>query len=174
MSPEDAYTSIFPALFRYFYYRNISKEETEDLAQETFLRFFKKYDSTKYSLEECRKITYGIASNVYKEWLRSIQHTSNYELHEDFPLPDKHEELCDDTSEEYLEKHLPLLHAAIDQLAPTLKQVITLRFIEGLTRKEVAERLNTKEKYVHIYQQRAIKSLQKILGTSAVSPSSYK
>ncbi|MBU6389856.1 RNA polymerase sigma factor [Patescibacteria group bacterium] len=173
MTTQQLYEANFSSIFRYFYYKDLSKEEAEDLTQETFLRFYRGYAVQDRSETECRKILFGIAKNLLKGWFTEQSHRSSIELRDDFPIPLEPNILNSDQAEECLEEQLPLLKEAIAKLNPTLRTVITLRFVEGMTRQEVAQKLGTKEKYVHIYQQRAIKALRKIVGSS-VSPRACK
>ena len=70
MNEKDLFDSLFPVIYRYFYYKQVSRDEIEDLAQDTFLRFFAKYPTSNLAEEESRKIIFGIAKNVYREWVK--------------------------------------------------------------------------------------------------------
>lgn len=169
MEPKEAYEQNFTSIFRYFYYKNLSTEEAEDQTQETFLRFFRKYQPEHLDELTCRKILYGIAKNLYCDWVKQCIQMPMTELNEDFPIPVEFDDLSTEEAEEVLGNELAELKETIETLNPTLRAVIKLRFLEGLTRKEVAERLQIKEKHVHVYQRRALAALQKAT-QPAVSP----
>lgn len=175
MDGEQLYNSTFKLIYRYFYYRNVAETELEDLSQEVYLRFFKAYDSQKLDQLSSQKILYRIASNVYKEWVRTAIKSQTWELDENLDSPLSQEELADPDFEAEQERLKQLVLAGLEQLHPVTREVIRLRCIEGLTRKEVGERLQMKEKYVHIYQQRGIRALIKWCGSQgkAVSLPSY-
>jgi RNA polymerase sigma-70 factor (ECF subfamily) len=158
----------FPVLFKYFSYRDLGKADCEDACQEVFLRFFQKYTIEHLDEVACAKILYVIAHNVYREWVRSaVKHSSLALLDTDLPEGSSWETYVEEVESPEGQLYQEELRAAIAQLSPNLRQVIELRFFEGLTRREIAEKLNTKEKYVHIYQQRGIKALQKLVSPSA-------
>ena len=171
MDPQSVHTKFFKVIYRFFYYRDVDKEEIEDLCQETFFRFFNKYTLENLTEIQITKILYTIARNVWREWLRKMTATKTEELFKDDGAYDLILESSEDGDNPDLEGERAQLIEAINNLNPTLRTVLTMRFVEGKTRREIAEHLGTKEKYVHIYQQRGIKALQKILKT--VSPSAH-
>jgi len=161
------YQAHFKPLYKYFVYRDVSGSETEDLCQEVFLRFFAKYDHETLEKDEQSKILYTIAKNVYREWLRQVSKGTFSLLESDLPETAVWESFIDEVETTTDDSFFDALHLAIGTLNPTLRQVIELRFLQMKTRAEVAEILNTKEKYVHIYQQRALKQLQKAVSLQA-------
>jgi len=160
MDPREAYDKNFACIYRYFYYRGAPGADAEELCQETFLRFFQKYRPVDLDELGVRKIVYKIAANVYKEWVRERVQLPVYELDRDFPIPEVEEE---DDPFEFSDDCRESLLAAIEQLHPTMKTVLTMRFVEGKTRREVAEVLSIKEKDVHTYQKRGIRMLREKL-----------
>lgn len=166
MSPEELFRQKFALIYRFFYYKDVNKEDIEDLSQEVFVRFFAKYDSFRLSEERCVKTLYRIARYIWLEWLRALDQ-STVSFNEEMDFVESYEEFQDESSEDN-EQRTQLLEY-IKGLNPTLKKVITLRFIHGKTRKEIAEEMSIKEKYVHIYQQRGIRLLQK-MASKTVSP----
>jgi RNA polymerase sigma factor (sigma-70 family) len=169
LDPRHVHATHFKAVYRFFYYREVDGEEIEDLCQDTFFRFFQKYGQQELDTVRISKTLYVIARNVWREWLRLQRRTQTEALFED----ELYAATFEAFGEEELEKQPVIggeeLRAAIAELNPTLRTVITLRFLEGKTRQEVADALGTKEKYVHIYQQRGIKALQKLLAVSPLS-----
>ncbi len=165
---QRIYSAHFKPLYKYFAYRDLSGPDCEDACQEVFLRFFQKYSAGPLSETGQSKILYTIARNVYLEQLRKLTKHAHNELFED-DLPEGHEwtQFVEEEQSPQGEDLRAELIQAIAQLSPALRQVLEMRFIEGLTRREIAEKLNTKEKYVHIYQQRAIKQLQKVVSLPA-------
>jgi RNA polymerase sigma factor (sigma-70 family) len=162
------YNETYKSLYRFLYYKNLDKKDVEDLLQESYYRFFSKYGDRSLLVEECKKILYSVALNVYREWVRRNMREQTFELEQDYPSQAADIGYFEDAEVDDFEKYRSLLFAAIDELNPTLQAVVRMRFIENMTRAQIAEKLGTKEKYVHIYQQRAIEMLQK----KVVSPMS--
>ena len=138
MSPEKIYNDHFRLIYRFFYYKLVDID-AEDLAQEVFLRFFKRYTKNQFSDEETKKVLFGIAQNVYKEWVRQAIKHQNYPLDPEMEVKENYVEFTDDEFELQLEGYRSDMREAIARLNPTLRQVIELRFLEGKTRAEVAE-----------------------------------
>ncbi|MEI6477645.1 MAG: RNA polymerase sigma factor [bacterium] len=160
MEEHDLYKLSFPRIIRYFLYRDVGSDEAEDLAQETYVRFFAKYRCNDMDETVCIKILYTIARNIYREWVRERVNRPVYELQQDFPITEPVGGEDDVEGYDDTEALRPLLMDALAGLNPTLRQVVTLRLIEGLTRRETAERLSIKEKDVHTYQKRAVRQLR--------------
>ncbi len=164
-SAETLYRQHVKAIHSFFFYREVGLSELEDLVQETFVRYFRRYDQEARASEETAKILYGVARNVWREWVRTQIRTNTLELLEhDLVLTSQ------ENSEGYSDEEIDKLKSALALLQQTQREVLTLRFIEGMTRKEVAEKLGTSESDVHTYQKRGIKALRRIL-SEPVPPS---
>jgi RNA polymerase sigma factor (sigma-70 family) len=160
---KTTYSHLFPALYRYFFYKQVQRDSIEDLCQESFMRFFQKYDSTQFTELDCAKILYGIARNVYREWVRRAIRDTTFELNEDMAITDSFADFLldiDDAAEEFNTK---LLDEALGTLSETFQKVLRMRFILGMSRAQVAEELGVKEKHVHVYQRRALVALRQEL-----------
>ncbi len=169
MGEQQAYEQNFKRIYRFFYYKSVRPpEEIEDITQEVFGRFFQKYDCTKINESDVTKILFGITKNVYKEWVRQAMRHQTFELFEN----NRAQETLDDFVDEEYEKRLDLFRnkakEAIEDLNPTLRQVMQMRYFEGLSRKEISDKLNIKEKHVHVYQRRGIEALKKVLGEDCI------
>jgi RNA polymerase sigma factor (sigma-70 family) len=173
MQPEEVYSTKFDSVYKFFYYKDVDADEIEDLTQETFLRFYQKYDPTQLEDTQIAKILYTIARNIWKEWLRGLSKNRTEELFDtvDYALP--FEEFTDEIQDQDAWQHeRGALISAIKECNPTMRSVLTLRFIEGKTRKEIAELLSIKEDHVYTYQKRGVKMLQK-MASGAVPPQSH-
>jgi RNA polymerase sigma-70 factor (ECF subfamily) len=149
------------AIFRYFYYRGIERTVAEDLSSETFFRMYKSYKNDLNS-----KILWGIAKNVYKEFVRnSISNQETGFFDESFfdsePEIDEISEYYDEKFEEKIEILKLQLHKMIEKLNPGVREVMKMRFIEGLKISEIAIKLGMPESTVKKYQHRGIEYLLK-------------
>ena len=158
-------------MYRFFYYKSVNSAYIEDLSQDVYIRFYNKFSDKELSEVESKKILYGIARNVYKEWVRqsikekrvSLLDNFEYEELDHGDLLDLFLELENPEFDEKLLKNQEILKEAIETLGENVRNVIKMRFVEGLSRKEVAEKLNIKEKDVHTYQKRGVKYLKKLI-----------
>jgi RNA polymerase sigma-70 factor (ECF subfamily) len=161
MDAESLYREHVRPVHRYFYYKGVALGDVEDLVQESFFRFFRDYAEREFTEVEIRKILYAISRNVWLEWVRSQVKHQTYELDELRMIPETAEDFVHIEDEVEDERQREQLREAIQNLNPTLRAVLTLRFIEGKTRREIAAELQIKEKDVHTYQKRGIKALHK-------------
>ena len=129
--------------------------EVDDVVQETFLRALQSLDSFR---EEGSDSFFhwlrGIAENLLLYWARQHQRTSLLESGDrartDNLSPSKHLR-----REERFER----LEAAMSGLSPSHREVILLARIEGLSTKEVANRLNKSPEAVKQMLWRALQKL---------------
>lgn len=123
---------------------SVPAAELDDLAQEVFLRLLRY--SEKTAVENPLGYLLRIAGNVASEWRERarVSKPHDQEWLEDLLIePDKEPEnsVCQARTDETVQ-------AAVDQLPYRQKQVLLLRVNEGLTYKEIAERLELSPRVV--------------------------
>ncbi|QQR93596.1 RNA polymerase sigma factor [bacterium] len=157
----------FKRFFYFFYHKPyINRDTAEDLVSETFLRGYKYTLENSISEEEVLKLLFGIAKNVYKEWVKKNIAMAEVEFNEEISsFIDEYEALDDPniSSTEIPNKHEKMIEQCkdvIDTFSDKLKYVMRYRFIEGLSRAETAQILHISEDAVHTYQKRGIKYLK--------------
>jgi RNA polymerase sigma-70 factor (ECF subfamily) len=111
--------------------------DLEDVAQEVFLRLLR-YERSEL-IENPQAYLFKMESNVAAEW--AIRARSRY-AHEPKWLTELH---ADDTPEELVARGAVQseIERAINTLAPHLRQVVKLRFTEGLGHEEFATQLGS-------------------------------
>lgn len=183
MNFEGFYKQSFQKVYRFFYYKSVDTSIIEDLTQESFIRFYKKYNQKQLDEVESIKIIYGIARNVYREWVRksisektvSLIDNINYES-DDEQESYEIEAFAEEESEfdKQLTEKMDSIKDCLNELNEKVRLVLQYRFMESKSRKEVAEILKISEKDVHTYQKRGIKYIKKILEKrEKLSPSSH-
>lgn len=164
------YRKNFSKAFRFFYYHFINKNDSEDLCQEVFLRFYQNH--SKYiskAEEECLKIFYGYCRNVLLEYYRKQKNSKEFSSEDDFseeiisPEELQHFKLFDDNYKKYRKEKLNEIKSAMSKLSEKHAKVIEYRFFQNLSRSETARRMCLDEDTVHTYQKRAIKNLNKLV-----------
>lgn len=152
------------ALYKYFYYKTLSRSDAEDLTSETFLQFTKAiiaqkdiYDPTKY--------LYGVAKNVFLAFLKK-KYTEDELTH---ILKLLHEREAAIVITEYVATvdALPTLEERakyfINQLPQKQKELVTLRLIDKLTPTEISQRIGKDNNYVKTTLKRGMKSLKQVI-----------
>lgn len=163
---EDAYTRYSDELFRHCYLRVSDRERALELTQEAFLRTWEYVNKGKTVLE-FRPFLYRTLKNLIIDEYRK-QKTQSLDA------------MVDETEGGTIEALLPpdetnTLEAAIDRfegsralealkrLPDAYKEVLILRYVEGLSPKEIASSLGENENAVSVRVHRGLKKLKGLL-----------
>ena len=163
MNFEELYNLNFKYVYRFFYYKSVSKEEIEDLTHEVFIRFYGKYNGKNISQEESKRILFGFCNNIYKEFVRKSIKENRAEFNDFLQYEEIFEEFVEECFEEKLSEMRALISQNIQKLNPKVRAILECRFIHNMSRKEVAAKFNITEKDVHTYQKRGVKYLKKMV-----------
>lgn len=170
MEIKDFYHKTFKGLFRYIYYKGLTKDETEDIVSEAYTRFLSGYQQllTDKNTDEqtCIKLLYGIAKNVWRDFIEKRivdkEKLVDFEDAEEVygNLDEEIEKYGNDTIDKEIQTSIVMVNNAIEELNPTIKQVMKLKYLKNYTRKEIAVELGITEDNVHTYQKRGIRYLR--------------
>jgi RNA polymerase sigma factor (sigma-70 family) len=154
-----------PILVR-FLRRNWSDEaEVADLRQEAYVRVYE--SATRQIPYLAKPFLFQVVRNLIIDRLRqksvvSIETIADFELlnvTNDDPSPEHQVEA---------RQQIRLLQLALDELPPRCREVIILRKVEGLSQREVAQRMGITEATVERHVANGVRVLaQSILGTRA-------
>jgi RNA polymerase sigma-70 factor (ECF subfamily) len=144
------YDQYYPLLFRYAHARLGNRQDAEDVTAQVFLEALKSINRFKYRGRPVLAWLYGIGHNLVASKLRRSKRTPQTALREadaiyDLPLED-------------LE-----LREAIARLTRDQRETITLRFLVGLSTKDVASVLGKKPATIYSLQARAVAALKRQL-----------
>ncbi len=169
------YDEQFRKLYRFFYYKVLSRELAEDLTADTFMKFVEMtQNKTEHGLhpEAIRdpvKYLYGIAKLVLLESLKlkynsiksiAIERESDFGAYVENYLEDLDEQK---TPEEMAAKY-------IEMLPSKQKRVIQLRLIEKKSLTEICELLSKDMNYVKTTQKRGLHNLKTLFATGQCTP----
>jgi RNA polymerase sigma-70 factor (ECF subfamily) len=144
----------YPFVFRYLYYRSITREDAEDLTSEVFVRVVKSIKSQKgYFPAWLISIARNLLTDYYRKRGRSRE-ISLEEIKEPFSNSD--EEKKDNL-------YLGDIRKLLDRLTGEQKEVVILRFIEGNSNEEVAKIMSKSPGAIKALQFRALSALRIIL-----------
>jgi RNA polymerase sigma-70 factor (ECF subfamily) len=147
-----------PAIYRYILYRVGSDATAEDLTSEVFVRLVESIDDFSYQGRPLLAWLYTIARNLVSDHHRCHGRAVMVPLDEDLPAS-----ACDPEAAASLALSQERLAEAIEQLTEDQREVILLKFIEGLDNAAVAQALNKSYGAVKALQHRGLASLQRIL-----------
>lgn len=153
------YTRHLDAIYRYVYFRVGSVSEAEDLTEEVFTRAWEAMPR------------YRLMQYPFKSWLYRIAHNLVADYHrkrKPLPLPDPDLYSGEATSpgtEKRVEheQDVAALATAVQRLNGVEQEVIILRFVEGLSHREVAKIIGKSEGASRTIQHRALARLGEYL-----------
>ena len=154
------YTIYVEQIYRYVFYQVKDKMTAEDITEEVFIKAWRAIDSCKGRGETFSSWLYRIAHNYTIDVLRSRQKQLAIET-----------EVTADVSYSKQEAEVRLkrreLLEAVARLPQNQKQVIILKFIEGLDNQEIGQVMNKNQGAIRVLQMRALATLRQRLGGEA-------
>ncbi len=155
---EQLYNIFFPKIYQYIYHRVNSKEITEDLVSDIFLKVVRNLPSLK-NPEDIKSWTFSIAKNSLIDHYRKAGRKKE----------DSSEAVSDDltfqteTPEDSLldQEHSQEILSALNILSEEQQEVIQLRFIHELKIKEIASVMNKSEGAIKGLLYRGLNKLSK-------------
>lgn len=145
-------------LFDYCYFHTGNRATAEDLASEVFLEALRGIRRYRYRGLPLSSWLYRIAHNLTADYLRRNSHRPTV------PLADEAEHLqlqVSDGTEQSTTWHD--VRNALRQLTGDQRQVIVLRFFQGLSHEEAAAIMRRRPGAVRVLQNRALNSLRRIM-----------
>lgn len=150
-----AYDELSDVIFRHCYYRVFDRELALDLTQECFMKTWASMaDGTK--IDNMKAFLYRVARNLVIDHSRKKKELSLERLMEDGFEPSAR----DSGARPALEADTVLLLARLDALEPAHRDVLTMRFLEGLGPKEIAALTGDTENAISVRLNRAMGKLR--------------
>ncbi len=153
----EAYDTFSPAIFRHCLFKVSDRELAKDLTQEVFTRVWK-YISAGNEVGNMKAFLYRVANNLVVDEYRKKKGISLDKLMEDgFDVSTGEEKRVYDIFDG--KEALRLL----DRIDVKYREVIIMRYMEGLLPKEIALILNETENSVSVRINRGLKKARKFL-----------
>ena len=155
-----AYEENADALFRFFYFRVYDREKAKDYLQETLMRTWN-YLAEGKQVQNLRAFLYQVARNLIIDESRKKKAESLDSLREKGfePASDHHGQLIAGIDAR-------LVVAVFEELDDKHREVVTLRYVEGFSPKEIAAMIDESENVVSVRVHRAIQHVRRIVNTS--------
>lgn len=166
MSQEQQFLSAFDsyadALFRHCYFRTSDRERSLEMVQDTFAKGWEYLQEGK-TVVHFRPFLYKILNNLIIDEYRKRQTVSLDAILEDEQVSEGNfEELRDDSAAQWPERiDAQKVHTALAALPEHYREVVTLRYIDGLSPKEIAELVEESENVVSVRIHRGLKQLRR-------------
>ena len=160
---EEALTAVYdehaPAIYRYAWRLTGHRETAEEVVSETFHRFLVSLKNGGGPERNLQAWLYRVAHNlVVDRWRRQS-------AQEEVPLVDASRAYTVDRNLERIarQQEIENVRRALKLLTPLQRQVIVLRYLEGMSIKEVATVVERDANAVKALQHRAVNSLKRLL-----------
>ncbi|PIR82345.1 hypothetical protein COU20_02885 [Candidatus Kaiserbacteria bacterium CG10_big_fil_rev_8_21_14_0_10_59_10] len=160
-----AFSEYSDKLFRHAVYRTGNRERAVELAQDTFLKAWD-YVQKGGEVRQLRSFLYRILNNLIIDEYRKSKEQSLDELLEDDTgaLERTMSEGDVAEAEETLDKNAAVgrIREIIPRLPEAYRTAVTLRYVDGLTPKEIAALLNVSENVVSVRIHRGVAKLKSL------------
>lgn len=153
----ESFSKYGDAIFRFCIVKVSNVELAEDMTQEVFTRYWQYLRDDK-TMTNTRSFLYTIANNLAKDWYKKKKSDSLDLKMESGFIP---KDMAADP--EIMAECQEVLHA-IKDMEENDKQVLLLKYVEGLTPKDIAEALAETANVISVRLNRATKKLQQKLG----------
>lgn len=154
----EIYDNNYQALYRYIYRQIGDVETSRELTSEVFSRLLQTVQDKQLQVQRVTPWLYCTAHNLVIDHYRSQQHRRHLPLRENLVESSM-------KTPEIVENRLSAIEVreALQALTPEQRQVILLKYLEGMTNHEVAELMGKSVGAVKSLQHRALNALHKIL-----------
>ncbi len=154
----ELYSIYLDQIYRYVFYQVRDKMTAEDLTEEIFLKAWEALGRYKQRSLAFSAWLYRIAHNHVIDYFRTRrQHLA---LEETMPAAIGNPE--QEAEEKLIQQELA---EAISYLPPQQKQIIILKFIEGLDNEEIAQIMRKRQGAIRVMQMRALMALRQRLSS---------
>lgn len=150
----DLYSIYLDPIYRYVFYHVKDKMTAEDITEEVFIKAWKAIDSCKGKERTFSSWLYRIAHNQTIDRLRSMQKRLAMEVR-----PQSLPETTDVKNETEARLEYQETLEAISCLPEKQKQIIVLKFVEGMDNREIEQITGKSQNAIRVLQMRALNTL---------------
>lgn len=150
------YDKYQPKIYRFIFFRVGYREEAEDLTHQVFLSAWQRIDNFRDYGFPISSWLFRIARNRVIDYYRTKKIIEPIDY-----IPEISQE--SDFNNIANKLNLEKIYSALQKLTESQREVIILRFIEGLSNREISDIIGKSNGAVRILQYRAISELKKIL-----------
>lgn len=154
------YDKYVEKIYRFIFLKTNSSEAAEDLTSEVFLRAFEKFKEDPKIIRDIRAFLYQIARNKVIDFYRKREKEKTLPADDYKKFPDENQDL---EKKIYLDSQMEKIRIALASLNEDYKDIVLMRYVDGLSIKEISEILGKTEGATRVAIHRALESLRKKL-----------
>ncbi len=162
----DAFATLYDAyleqIYRFIFFRVGDEQTAEDLTSQVFLKAWDNLSSYQMRGLPFSAWLFRIARNSVIDFYRTFKETTPLEPAA-LDKPDPAAGVADKVERRLLAEEI---RRALQHLTEEQQQVLTLRFIEGLSTAEVAQVLGKRQGAIRALQMRGLQALAEIMGNN--------
>lgn len=151
---EAIYNAHADAIFRYVFFKTSDREKSLDITHDAFVKTWEAVSSGT-EIDNHKAYLYRTAEHLIIDWYRKKKSLSLDQLQEagyDIPV--------DDTGDMINKLDSEQVGAIVKHLEPEYQTVISMRYLEEMSVKEIASILNEKENTISVRIYRALEKLR--------------
>ena len=152
------YDTFVDAVYRFVYFRVSTREDAQDLTEETFVSIFEHIGTYNERGLPFEAWVYRITRNKIIDYYRSKKKTVSLEESADYPDEKQNPER---ETERQLTKEY--IMDCVRHLPESYQEIIILKYIEDKTNEEISELLDKPLAHVRVLQSRAVQKLRTIV-----------
>jgi len=162
---SDSFAQIYDVyvekMYRFVYFKIGNKQESEDITSELFLKLWKYLTDRdgKNKIDSLNGLIYQMARNLVIDHYRTKAKKQECSIEQINHIPDERD--LEDATHVAIESERLLKH--IRKLKQEYQEVVLLKYIEGLSTKEISLATGKKKTAIRVTIHRAMKVLQKML-----------
>jgi len=162
---SDAYSQVYDLyvdrIYRFIYFKVNNKDDVQDLTSEVFLKVWQ-YIIDGKEIKNLNAFFYQVARNLVIDYYRKSSH-KDITLEE--PATIAEERLAFDQIKKIEAKiAFEKVEVKLKELKDEYREVIILRYIEGLSMVEIADILGKKKGNIRVILYRALNTLKELMG----------
>jgi RNA polymerase sigma-70 factor (ECF subfamily) len=160
MSDEDIYNRHFKKVYGFFMAKTFNRYLAEDLTSDVFTTAFEQFQNSSKQIIDKEKYLYGVMKLTWLTYLRqkyanlesSDENIEDYAVYAEQTI----EETC---AKSLIDRALPY----IEQLPDRQRDIMLLRFRDGLSLKQICQQTGKDMNYVKTTQRRGLASLKRVV-----------
>lgn len=161
MTFEEAYEKHYEDVYKVIYMRLLNRENTEDVVQETFIRAMNVWDGFDDSKASAKTWLCTIARNTMLNYIRDNkkhEQPSFEEMSEAGFNPGTEDKELNKLTDEYAKE----AYSILSKLKESDRELLIMRYIEEMSYKEIALRVDSNEKAVAKRVERLLKKCREM------------
>ncbi len=158
------YDSYVDSIYRYVFLKIGSKEKTEEIVQDVFLKFWRFVREKENKVKNVNAFLYTIAKSLIADYYRAAEKREETVMLEETIITEADLVAGESLNEEIdIGLDIEKIKAVLGELPQIYQDVIIMKFMDELGNDEIALALDKEEGHIRVLAHRALKQLRELL-----------